>query len=271
MELRDITADYGGHPILNGVSLRLEQGSTTGLLGRNGSGKTTLIHTAIGLKAPKSGKALLFGEPAWDASQNIRARLGFVPQVFYAYEWLAAVDAIAFVGDCYPNWDHNYVAALMNRWLPNSWEKISNLSPGQRQRVAALLAIGHKPDLLVLDEPVAAMDSAARHEFFAELVELRRDNNQTVLLSSHITSDIERYCSHVAILQAGKILLHEPLDELRQRVYCIDADKASAQAADFVLARTKTQLWLRDAPAHLLTGSEPQQLVLEDLFLALTL
>lgn len=270
MEVRDVHGGYGNKTVLSGASLQLEPGTTTGLLGRNGSGKTTLIHTALGLKAPTKGEAFLHGEPAWDAPEHIRAKLGFVPQQFNAFDWMYVEQCLDFVGDCYPTWDKAYVAQMKEKWLPDPQQRIRELSPGQVQRLATLLAIGHKPDLLVLDEPVASMDPGARRDFFGELAGFAIESQQTVLLSSHITADIERFCSHVAIMHQGKILLHEPLDELRETVQVYSCNEVQNFSTEQILAQTEDSVWVRTTASNTPEKLRGAPMLLEDFFLAVT-
>ena len=270
IELRGVTAGYSEADVLTDLTLSLPAGSRTGLVGRNGSGKTTLIHVALGLKAPKKGTVELFGEPAWDAPLHNRARIGFIPQQFYAYEWLTVEKVLALVGQCYPTWDWPYVERLKKMWFTNPHDRISELSPGNRQRVAAMLAIGHRPELLMLDEPVASMDPNARMEFFNEISSSIHPDNQTLLLSSHITSDIEQYCSHLAVMRNGALILHEPIDELRTRIVRIEQQSAPRELVDKSLACDEHSLWFLDAPQSLIAGLKPQQWTLEGLCVVLT-
>jgi len=270
IELRGVTAGYSAADVLTDLTLALPTGSRTGLVGRNGSGKTTLIHVALGLKAPKEGTVELFGEPAWDAPLHNRARIGFIPQQFYAYEWLTIEKVLALVGQCYPTWDWPYVERLKKMWFSNPHARIDQLSPGNRQRVAAMLAIGHRPELLVLDEPVASMDPNARMEFFTEIGSSIHPEHQTLLLSSHITSDIEQYCSHVAVLRNGSLILHEPIAGLRERIVRIDLQTAPSELINNSLARDEHSLWLFDTPQPLLDGHDQQPWTLEDLCVVLT-
>ena len=130
-------------------------------------------------------------------------------------------DAIALVGSFYESWDHQLVERFRKEWDVANNKKIFNLSQGQQQKVGILLAIGHRPDLLVLDEPVASLDPAARQEFLRALLMLNDEIGQTILFSSHITTDIERVAADVAILNDGRITYHGALDKLKEKVKCV--------------------------------------------------
>ncbi|MCY4056800.1 MAG: ABC transporter ATP-binding protein [Gammaproteobacteria bacterium] len=256
-------------PVLEDVTFIARPGSVTGLLGRNGAGKTTLIHTALGLRKAWSGDALLFGHRAWDAPPDVRRRIGFVPQQFANFHWLTPSQCIDLVGGFHASWDANLVAGLRERWaLPE--QRIGTLSPGMRQCVAVLLAIGHRPDLLVLDEPVAMLDPSARRQFLRVIGDLNAETSQTVLLSSHICSDVERICSDVAILHMGRIVLHSALDDLKEQVRRVSGIGAVPHNAE-VLAKAGSRLWLRNWRGHDLSdGVRLHELNLEELFMDIT-
>ena len=270
LALEDVVAGYSRRrPVLDGLGLAVRTGSITGLLGRNGAGKTTLIHIALGLRKTWGGKARLHGHDAWNAPPEVRRRVGFVPQRFLDFHWLTPSACIDLVAGFHHSWDAVLVAEMRDRWaLPD--RRIGTLSPGMRQCVGILLAIGHRPDLLVLDEPVAALDPGARRDFLRAIGEMNALTRQTVLLSSHICSDVERICSDVAILHGGRIVLHGAIDDLKE-----DVRRVSGLATDpptaHVLARRGATLWLRKWRDHdLSTAARVDELNLEDLFLDIT-
>ena len=255
--------------VLGDVDLELAPGTITGLLGRNGSGKTTLMRVAIGLMRARSGTARLFGVDSWDTPAEVRKRIGYVPQRFAGFGWIDVDTCLAMVGGHYDCWDYALVDALKREWrLAN--RRIEELSPGDQQKVAIMLAVGHKPDLLLLDEPAASLDPAARRDFLKALAELNTDLGQTVLLSSHITSDIERVASHIAILHDGRIACCEALDEIRERVGFVTLPEPPP-AREKVLASHGERYWLWDPGEHQLGPDvRVDKVVLEDLFMGVT-
>lgn len=206
-----------GQPVLNGVELNLASGTVTGLLGRNGAGKTTLMQIALGLMKPNEGEATLFGSPALEAPAEVRQRVGYVAQGDLPFSWLRVSDCLTLIGSFYEDWDRQLVTRYANEWDVDPTAYIQDLSKGQRQKVAILMAIGHRPDLLILDEPVASLDPGARRQFLKALVELNADLNRTILFSTHITSDLERVAADVAVLHHGRIAFHGELDTLKER------------------------------------------------------
>ena len=256
--------------VLDDVTFALAPGTITGLLGRNGSGKTTLMRVALGLMRARSGTARLFGADSWDSPADVRKRLGFVPQQFASFGWMKVDACVAMIGSHYDTWDHALIDNLKREWQLEN-RKIAKLSPGDQQKVAILLAVGHKPDLLLLDEPAASLDPAARRDFLKALVELNADRGQTVLLSSHITSDIERVASHIAILHRGRIACQEALDEIKDRVGVVNLDEPPWPPPEKILASSANHYWVWDSgECGLAAGVRADEVVLEDLFVAMT-
>ncbi len=254
LSLVNVEKGFDKTKVLDGVTLELAPGSITGLLGRNGSGKTTLIRTAVGLLKPESGQANLFGYSAWECPAAVRRQIGYVSQKFDDMLWLKVKDAIALVGSFYEKWDYQLVERFRKDWDVDNNKQIFKLSQGQQQKVGILLAIGHRPDLLVLDEPVASLDPAARQEFLRALLMLNDEIGQTILFSSHITTDIERVAADVAILNDGKISYHGALDELKEKVKCVflradtsldDLSKLSGYISSRVDGN-RIQVWVED-------------------------
>ena len=270
LSMSDVAVGYRRkRPVLQDVTLAARPGSITGLLGRNGAGKTTLIHTALGLRKAWHGQVELFGRNAWDAPAEIRKRVGFVPQRLDDFHWLTVSQCLDLIGGFHDRWDAWLVGHLREQWaVPD--ERIGSLSPGMRQRVAVLLAIGHRPDLLVLDEPLASLDPSARRGVLRLIGEMNAQTGQTVLLSSHQCSDIERICSDVAILHAGRIVLHTAIDDLKEQVRRVSG-MSTVPSGDDVLAARADRLWLRNWRAHdLSSAARVDGLSLEEFFLDIT-
>jgi ABC-2 type transport system ATP-binding protein len=187
-------------------------------MGTNGSGKSTLLKCLLGLLKIDEGKATVFGSDPWDLPEEVKARLGYVPQVVYLYPWMKVKHVIAYTASFYDQWDKSWSDELAHRWRLPLDQRIQSLSPGQLQTVALVLALGHRPELLILDEPVASLDPLARRDFLKSLLEMTGGGERTVLFSTHISSDLERVASHVAILREGKIAYFAELDELKDQV-----------------------------------------------------
>jgi ABC-2 type transport system ATP-binding protein len=217
LEARGLTHCYEGSNVLCGVDLALEPGSVLGLIGRNGAGKSTLIRAMLGLLEPLSGAAFVFGEPALKLSDAVKARLAYVPQQPEALAWLTAQQMLDYLGRFYPRWDAAFVRTTLERWKIQPNKLLAKLSPGERQRVDLIRALASQPELLVLDEPAAALDPVARRELLREVAMRAGENGTTVLFSTHIVSDLERVASEIAFLHEGRLLLRCGVDEAKER------------------------------------------------------
>ncbi len=233
IESKALRKSFGRADVLKGVNLSISRGSVVGLLGTNGSGKSTLIQCLLGLLKISSGSAQIFGEDPWDLSPEAKARLGYVPQVVNFYPWMNVRQMIDYTGAHYPEWDTTFCDQMLIDWELKEKEKISTLSTGQQQRLGLILAMGHHPELLILDEPAASLDPKGRRSLLRSLMEQASDKQKTVLFSTHITSDLERVASHVAVLRDGVIDYLGELDELKDSVKRLRIQAASALPRDF--------------------------------------
>ncbi|HEY0980686.1 ABC transporter ATP-binding protein [Schlesneria sp.] len=226
---------FGSRQVLTGVDLDVPAGAIVGLVGTNGSGKSTLIKCLLGLLRKTSGTVSLFGEDSWNLSASAKSRLGYVPQTVRLYPWMKVKHIVAYTSSFYEDWDEQWAATLLDRWELPLEHRIGPLSPGQLQKLALVLALGYRPELLILDEPVASLDPVARRGFLRSLLELCQENEHTILFSTHITSDLERVASHLAILKEGQIALFDELDNVKDQVKRFRIKAASSLPADFTV------------------------------------
>ncbi|KGI79155.1 ABC transporter ATP-binding protein [Oleiagrimonas soli] len=217
LSVRGVAHAYEGRNALRGVDLDLPRGSVLGLIGRNGAGKSTLIRAMLGLLEPLAGETRVFGEPALRLSDAAKARIAYVPQQPEALAWLTATQMFDYLSRFYPNWDAGFVERTMQRWQLPTNRVMAKLSPGERQRVDLIRALASQPELLVLDEPAAALDPVARRDLLREVALRAGEAGATVLFSTHIVSDLERAASEIAFLHDGQLLLHCGLDETKER------------------------------------------------------
>lgn len=218
IQARHLAKSFGTRRVLQDVNLDIPQGAIVGLLGTNGSGKSTLLKCLLGLLELAEGTAAIFGDPAWDLSSRTKARLGYVPQEIRLYPWMRVRQMIAYTAAFYPQWDYSLTDRLLQEWHLPAGDRIGPLSQGQLQKLALILALGHRPELLIFDEPVASLDPMARRDFLKSLLEITQDERHTVLFSTHITSDLERVASHVAVLRHGQIEFFDELDAMKDKV-----------------------------------------------------
>lgn len=210
---------YGfGAPVLNGVDLTIEQGSVYALLGRNGCGKTTLLRTLLGIYRRDAGRVSIFGRDPQGGDPSSLARIGFVPDVLAVDETMRVREALDFAAHFYPRWDRAYCHQLLSRFdLP--WEEtIRKLSRGMQTKVSLVLALAHRPELLVLDDPTLGLDAIVLAELVETLQEVVRNEGVTALLASHNYEELERVATHVGLFRNGRIEMSDRLDSLRRRV-----------------------------------------------------
>src|SRR4051794_17525083 len=195
---------YGRKLVLGGVDLTIPTGSVTGLLAKNGEGKTTLIKAALGLIKTDAGEARVLGERPRELSADAKARIGYVPQVVTLYPWMRPKQLLSYTAAFYPDWNQRLAEQLLRDWRVDPETKVGALSVGTLQKLSIILAMAHEPELMILDEPAAALDPQARRDFLKALLDVAADGRRTILFSTHITSDLERVADSVAILRGGR-------------------------------------------------------------------
>ena len=217
IEVSSIVKRFDTRAVINRLDWSISPGQVVGLLGRNGAGKSTLLECLLGLRETDSGTVTIFGEDVTKLSEAARARIGYVPQKSDLFEWLTPRQMLAYFKALYPRWNDAKVEALLARWGFDELmccKPISKLSGGEKQRLSIIRALAHQPDLLILDEPVAALDPVGRRDFLRELIDGVIERDTTVVFSTHILSDLERVALDVAFMKDGKIALQGPLDDL---------------------------------------------------------
>jgi ABC-2 type transport system ATP-binding protein len=204
---------YGRRWALADCTLAAPAGRVTGLVGPNGAGKTTLLQLAAGLLAPTSGAISVLGErPAGTAAQL--ARVGFVAQDAPVYAGLSVAGHLRMGGFVSPGWDSELAARRISKLGLDPRQRAGSLSGGQRAQLALTLANAKRPELLLLDEPVASLDPLARREFLQDLMETVAEQETSVVLSSHLISDIERVCDYLIVLTGSRVRVAGETDEL---------------------------------------------------------
>ncbi|MES2148162.1 MAG: ABC transporter ATP-binding protein [Pseudomonadota bacterium] len=217
VELKALSKSYDGRRVLDALDWSIAPGQVIGLLGRNGAGKSTLIECMLGLREADGGALSIFGAGVDALPDPVRARIGYVPQKSDLFEWLTPVQMLDYFKALYPHWNTFKVEALLTRWGFDGnlrHKAIGKLSGGEKQRLSIIRALAHDPQLLILDEPVSALDPVGRRDFLRELIDGVIERGTTVLFSTHILSDLERVALEVAFLKDGRIVLQGSLDTL---------------------------------------------------------
>jgi ABC-2 type transport system ATP-binding protein len=204
---------YGRRWALRDCTLSIPAGRVVGLVGPNGAGKTTFLHLAVGLLEPTAGGIeVLGGRPAESPAQL--GRVGFVAQDTPTYATLSVADHLRLGGWLNPAWDREQAERRIERLGLDPAQRAGKLSGGQRAQLALTLAIAKRPELLILDEPVASLDPRARRDFLRGLMEVVAEHGMSVVLSSHLVADLERVCDYLVVLVNSRVQLAGEIDQL---------------------------------------------------------
>ena len=213
LRTRGLGKRYGSQWALQDCTLEVAQGRVTALVGPNGAGKTTLLRLLVGLSAPTEGEAELLGR-APEQSEDFLASIGYLAQEVPLYRRLSAEDHLALGAHLNRHWDAAGARDRLARLRIPMDRPVARLSGGQRAQVGLGLALAKRPEVLLLDEPVAALDPLARREFLASLTEAVADGGLSVVLSSHLLHDLERVCDHVILLASSRTQLCAEIDDV---------------------------------------------------------
>ena len=205
---------YGPTWALRDCTLLLPAARVAALVGPNGAGKTTLLHLAAGLLKPTTGSVRVLGLPPWQEPRRMLPRIGFVAQDHPLYRDFSVGETMAMGRALNPGWDGALPLRRLDRLRIPLDRRVASLSGGQRAQVALALALGKRPDLMLLDEPLASLDPLARREFLGSLMDAVSDTGMTVLLSSHDLSDLERVCDFLVVLDSSHMRLAGDIGEL---------------------------------------------------------
>lgn len=214
IEIEQLTKRYGQVAAIDGLDLTIDEGEVFGYLGPNGAGKSTTIAVLLGLIRATSGRARIFGLDVWRDAPTVHRRIASVPSDANLWPSLTGEEALRFLGNVHGSVDEAYRAELIERFELVTHKKIRAYSHGNRQKVLLIAALASRPELLILDEPTTGLDPLMERVFQASVREAAA-NGQTVLLSSHILSEVEAVCDRVGMLREGRLIETGHLDVLR--------------------------------------------------------
>ena len=213
IEARGLGKQYGRRWALTDCTLTVPAGHVVGLVGPNGAGKTTLLNLATGMLAPTTGTIqVLGGRPA--SSQEELARVGYVAQDTPTYAGLSVADHLRFGAHMNPGWDAALAQSRIEQLALDPAQKAGKLSGGQRAQLALTLAIAKRPELLILDEPIASLDPLARREFLQILMEATAEQELSVVMSSHLVADLERVADYLIVLVSSRVQVDGETEDL---------------------------------------------------------
>jgi ABC-2 type transport system ATP-binding protein len=216
INVSELTRRFGAKTALDSVSVSMPRGAVYGLVGANGAGKTTLIKHILGLLRAESGSVRVFGlDPVADPVA-VLSRIGYLSEENDIPGWMSIDELIRYSRAFYPAWNDAYAKELRRAFALDPAAKIRNLSKGQKARAGLLIALAHRPELLVLDEPSSGLDPIVRRDILGAVIRTIADEGRTVLFSSHLLEEVEQVADHVTMINEGKIVLSAPLDAIRE-------------------------------------------------------
>jgi ABC-2 type transport system ATP-binding protein len=213
IETNGLGKRYGRKSALQDCTLSIPDGKVVGLVGPNGAGKTTLLHLAVGLLAPTTGSITVLGGRPGDGPAQL-ARIGFVAQDTPTYVGLTVAKHLRMGAYLNKKWDRELAESRIDQLEIDPRQKAGSLSGGQRAQLALTLAVARRPELLLLDEPVASLDPLARREFLQGLMEIVARDGVSVVLSSHLVADLERVCDYLVILVGSRVQVSGEVNDL---------------------------------------------------------
>lgn len=216
-EVKNLTKTFGDVTALDNVSVSVPGPAVVGLVGRNGSGKTTLLRHVIGLYLPTSGHCTTLGCPSDKLGSDELSRIGVVHQENRFLEWMKVEQQLRYVSSFYKRWDKDLEQRLVDELELEPSARVGTLSPGNVQKLGIILAVCHRPDLLILDEPISGLDPITREQFLRFLLELLHQDANTIVISSHVLHDVEKVINRVICLDRGRIKADASLDDLQER------------------------------------------------------
>jgi len=234
--LRDVKKRFG-HFTLDIPELSLERGYVLGLVGPNGAGKSTLLNIIMNLIYPDSGSVEVLGLRQPADSIAIKRRIGYLSESPAFYGEMSVGWTAGLVRSYFPDWDDALYRSYLDRFSLDPQMKTRRLSKGNTVKLALTLALSHRPDLLILDEPTSGIDPVMRQDLLQEIAGVIRDERRSVIFSSHITQDVEQVADYVGILGGGRILEHDDVPSLGERWKQISGTLPGGAPASFVSLR----------------------------------
>ena len=238
IDIRGLTKRFGRTTAVDGFKISVPHGATLGLLGPNGAGKSTTLKMMMGISRPTTGKIHVLGMDIARSAPIVKQRVGYVPESHHIYPWMSVGGAIRFSRAMYSEWNVELAAELLDVFQLPSQRRVRALSKGMLAKLSLLIALSHEPELLVLDEPLSGLDPIARDEFIDGVMREICSNERTVIFSTHQLDEVSRLADSVAIMNAGQILVHCPIEQLLGSAKRVRAVLRDGRLPDVVPANT---------------------------------
>lgn len=211
-----LTRRFDDKVALDDITLQVPRGGVFGLIGGNGAGKTTLIRHLLGMLKAQSGSVRVFGLDPVANPVDVLGRIGYLSEDRDLPNWMRVSELIRYTQAFYPAWDSAYAKELLEAFDLDPKASVRSLSRGQRARAGLLIALAHRPELLVLDEPSSGLDPVVRRDILGSIIRTIADDGRTVFFSSHLLDEVERVADRVAIIHQGRITLAATMDEIKE-------------------------------------------------------
>lgn len=210
-----LTRRYRSAVAVDNLHLTVPRGTVLGLLGPNGAGKSTTLRMIMGLLRPTTGTVRVLGLDPFQTPSQVRQQIGYVPESPQIYRWMTVREVLRFCHALYAEWRDQQAELLLDMFHLPANRRVRQLSKGMLAKLSLVIALAHEPQLLILDEPLSGLDPLARDEFLDGVLQGLCVGDRTVIFSSHQLDEVNRLSDSVAVLHAGRLLTHCPLDELR--------------------------------------------------------
>lgn len=216
ISIAGLTRQFDSKVALKAVSLEVPRGGVFGLIGGNGAGKTTLIRHLLGMLKAQSGTVRVFGLDPIANPVEVLGRIGYLSEDRDLPNWMRVRELIRYTQAFYPTWDSAYANELLEAFDLDPKSSVRSLSRGQRARAGLLIALAHRPELLVLDEPSSGLDPVVRRDILGSIIRTIADDGRTVFFSSHLLDEVERVADRVAIIHQGQIMLTSTMEDIKE-------------------------------------------------------
>jgi ABC-2 type transport system ATP-binding protein len=217
IEIKNLSRKFGRKQALDDVSMEIPRGVVMGLVGLNGAGKTTLLKHILGLLRAQQGSVSVFGKDPSRHPKYVLSRMGYLTEEDSLPGWMKVWQILRFSKPFYPNWNDQYAQELLETFKIDPAKTIKKMSKGQRARVGLTIALAHRPELLVLDEPSSGLDPVVRNDILAAIIRTIADSGRTVLFSSHLLDEVQRVSDMIGVIRNGKLVECGPLENLQTR------------------------------------------------------
>ena len=214
VDVAHLSRSFGKKQALVDVTQRIERGTVFGLVGENGAGKTTLIKHLLGLLKPTHGSVHVFGLDPVSNPVGVLGRIGYLSEDRDMPDWMTVAQLMRYNQAFFPGWDERFADQLRDQFELDPKQQIKRLSRGQRARAGLLIALAHRPDLLILDEPSSGLDPVVRNDILSAIIRSVADEGRTVIFSSHLLDEVQRVADWVMLLDHGRVALSAPLHEI---------------------------------------------------------